>query len=163
MKNYLLISMLLMAGCAGSGKNVSMAAAPEKTPENTVQAAPAQTKTETDEAKAVRLAEEFIKLNGYTDAPADKEHLTSEPIEWESDLDKMLVMRKNSLEAKAFGVSQGGKGTDRGWTVVFRPQFSRVDKKRNLKTGRAVTMDENFQSLKVQHEGYILARVQKKL
>ena len=140
-----------------------MAAASEKTPENTAQAAPAQTKIETDEAKAVRLAEEFIKINGYTGAPADKEHLSYESIEWEGDRDKMLAGRKNTLEAKAYGVTQGGKGTDKGWTVVFRYQFSKVDKRQNRKNGRAVTMDENFENLIVRHEDFILARVRKKL
>jgi hypothetical protein len=168
MKNQILILlMLLMTSCTG-GTDVSRAAVTvggETTPEQAAQPLPSQTPTrteaETDEEKAVRLAEEFIKRNGYTGAPADKEQLTLESIEWESDTDRMLAARKNTLEATAYGVSPGGKGTGKGWTVVFRHQFSQVDKKQNLKTGRAVTMDENFENLKMQHVEFFLNKVQR--
>lgn len=167
MKNYLLVLSLLSVlsgpGCAGAGKNVSYAAPPEKTPESVAQANQAQTKTETGEEKAVRLAEEFIRRNGYTDAPADRENLTKESIEWESDTGRMLAARKNTLEAKAYGVSEGGRRSDKGWTVVFRHTWSKVDGKQNLKTGRAVTMDENFNKMMLEHVEFFLDKIKKKL
>src|SRR3954468_6584229 len=37
---------------------------------------------ELPETKAVRLAEEFIARNGYTDLPAERDQLSPEGIEW---------------------------------------------------------------------------------
>ena len=66
--------------------------------------------TELTEAQAIEFAGKFVERNGYTDSHPDKENLTYESIEWESNVDEMLKMRHNSLERKAFGISRGRKG-----------------------------------------------------
>lgn len=116
---------------------------------------------ELPETKAVRLAEEFIARNGYTDLPAEKDKLTYETIEWEGNVEGILKSRHDTLERKAYGVRHGGKGTKDGWTVVFRYKKRFGDSLDN--TGRAVTMDEDFQHLRVEHQDFFLTGVDKKL
>jgi hypothetical protein len=126
---------------------------------------------ETPEAKAVRLAEEFIRQNGYTDAPADKNNLSHETIEYFDDVDELLKQRRDTLEPKAYGVLTEGRGSKKGWTVVFRhskkirDNFKVKDKLvgNPEKAGRAVTMNENFQNLLVEHKDFWLKKVDKKL
>lgn len=113
------------------------------------------------EAQAVELAEKFIARNGYTDLPPDKENLSLESIEWESDVDEMLKGRYNTLERKAFGVSKGRKGGAKGWTVVFR--FKDRSDEQTRKNGRAVTMNLDGSKARVEHVDFILAKVEKEL
>jgi hypothetical protein len=130
-----------------------------------------QEKTETPEEKAIRLAEEFIRRNGYTDAPADKNNLSPETVEYSGDVDELLEQRRDTLEPKAYGVSTGGRGNEKGWTVVFRysgrfrDKFKTKDKLASNpeEGGRAVTMNENFQNLLVEHKDFRLKKVDKKL
>src|SRR5688572_24682072 len=42
---------------------------------------------ETPEQKAVRLAEEFVARNGYTDLPPDRDKFSYESIEWGENVD----------------------------------------------------------------------------
>ena len=62
---------------------------------------PAARRDETPEEKAVRLAEEFVARNGYTDLPADRDNLSYESIEWAPNVDEMLRRRHDSLERQA--------------------------------------------------------------
>jgi hypothetical protein len=132
-------------------------------------------KTETPEEKAVRIAEEFIARNGYTEVQADKSNLSHETVEFYKDIDELLAFRQNTLEPKAFGVLYHGRLHDnKGWTVVFRysERFRKMNERErkkfpapiNLKEiGRAVTMNENFESLSVEHKDFFLAKVEKRL
>lgn len=128
-------------------------------------------KAETPEEKAARLAEEFVRQNGYTDAAADENNLSHETIEFYEDSDDLLKQRRNSLEPKAYGISPGARGNKKGWTVVFRysgrfrDNFKAKDKMVSdpEKGGRAMTMDENFQNLLVEHKDFWLEKVEKKL
>ena len=115
---------------------------------------------ETPEEKAVRLAEEFIARNGYTDAPHDRHSLSYESIEWTDNLEELLKLRHDSLERKAYGIFYSGRSGGKGWTVVFRHKErygNHYDK-----TGRAVTMDGNFENLRVEHKSFFLGKVEKK-
>ncbi len=122
---------------------------------------------ETPEEKAVRLAEEFVARNGYTDLPPDRDNLSYESIEWESNLDEMLKQRHDTLERKAYGIYYSGRMGQNGWTVVFRPTLYRcgnalLEAKRTGMWGRAVTMDENFENLRVEHKDFTLTNVHKR-
>ena len=115
---------------------------------------------ETPEQKAVRLAEEFVARNGYTDLPADRGNLSHESIEWESNVEEMLRSRRDSLERKAYGVVYPGKWDKSGWMVAFR--HGRRFGNELDRVGRAVTMDENFENLRVEHKDFPLGNVDKK-
>lgn len=165
MKNYLLVaSLLLFSGCSRD-RNPVVPAEPQTSSATLSRShpSPAATITETDEEKAVRLAEAFVERNGYTAAPADREHLTNESLELSSNVEEILADRKDTLEPKAYGITRGGRGTKYGWTVVFRYRQVPANGAPNEKTGRAVTMDEYFESLIMQHVDFLLDKIQKKL
>ncbi|MDQ4121135.1 MAG: hypothetical protein M3209_06790 [Acidobacteriota bacterium] len=133
---------------------------------------------ESPEAKAVRIAEEFVAQNGYTDLPADRNKITYETVEFAPNLDELLKMRANTLERKAYGILYKATGTkikEKGWTVVFREKNVSDDyyksiaqatgkkiTRENYQIGRAVTMDANFQNLLVEHKVFPLQNVDKK-
>jgi hypothetical protein len=112
------------------------------------------------ESEAVALAEQFIAQNGYTDLPPDKNKLFYETIEWESNIDLMLQERHDTLERRAYGVHEGRKGGESGWTVVFRYKRPRGPRARS--TGRAVTMNLDGSKPRVEHVDFFL-RYAKKL
>ena len=112
------------------------------------------------ESEAVALAERFIAENGYTDLPPDRTKLSHETIESESNTDKMLEQRHDTLERRAYGVRSGRKGSGPGWTVVFRYKHPRDGQMRS--NGRAVTMNLDGSKPRVEHVDFIL-RYAKKL
>ena len=117
---------------------------------------------ESPEAKAVRMAEEFIARNGYTDLPPARDMLSYETVEMARDVDEMLRWRHDTLERKAYGVRHGGRmGAKGGWTVVFQ-NTPRYRDEKNV-WGRAVTMDKDFKNLRVEHKSFPLGNVDKVL
>ena len=111
------------------------------------------------QSEAVELAERFIAQNGYTDLPPDKTKLFYESIEWESNVDKMLEQRHDTLERHAYGFRSGRKGGEPGWTVVFR--FKHADDEQTRSTGRAVTMNLDGSKPRVEHVDFILKYAKK--
>lgn len=105
--------------------------------------------------QAVAFAEQFIVQNGYTDLPPDKTKLAHETIEWETDVDRMLKQRHNTLEHHAYGILRGRKGGEPGWTVVF------CYKGHCGSTGRAVTMDLDGSEPRVEHVDFFLRHAKK--
>jgi hypothetical protein len=98
--------------------------------------------------EAVGAAESFIRMNGYTEAAPDPGPLDPESLEWSQDRSEVLKHRANTLEAKAYGVIK----TDAGWSVVFLP----VNAASGDAKGRAVTMDVEGGSIKVQHDEIVI-------
>ena len=99
------------------------------------------------ELYAVRCAEWFVARQGYTDHPAtsDTVAIVSEGIEWAETTTGVLAYRRSTLEARAMGVCEG-EGRGAAFTVVFRM--------RGGEGARAVTLDANFGSLRVQHQDF---------
>ncbi|HZT59041.1 MAG TPA: hypothetical protein VFA21_10485 [Pyrinomonadaceae bacterium] len=112
------------------------------------------------EDKAVIVAEEFIRRNGYTTQPPDRNNLSHETIETAESIDGILADRYNTLEPNAYGFVYGRKGKS-GYTVLFRYTNRTGDSSKEA--GRAVTMDENFGNLRVEHQDFFLNKVEKKL
>jgi hypothetical protein len=127
-------------------------------------AAQSQPKKGIIEPEAIRLAEEFIVDNGYTDMPPseDKSKLKCESIDCGLDEWTMKNIRHNSLLRKAYGVlgndpKKPGKGW---WIIAFRyncdhPEFRRTnpDWDKLCKTrGRAVMMDAYGNNLHMIHQ-----------
>lgn len=140
---------------------------------------PAISPTELPEAKAIRIAEEFVAQNGYTNLPVDKDKIVYETVEFGNNLDELLKFRANTLEHKAYGILYKATGTkmgEKGWTVVFQSinvsddyyksisrQSGKQVTRENHPIGRAVTMDANFQNLLMEHKTFPLQNVDKKL
>jgi hypothetical protein len=117
------------------------------------------------EADAIRLAEQFIIENGYTDLPAmkDKTKLSHESIDY-SDPDERLKLRFNSLERKAYGIGKVDL-RENSWTIVFRynaknNRNGRTDYDQYVKTvGRALTMKADGSDIRMTHQDYYLKNV----
>jgi hypothetical protein len=110
--------------------------------------------------QAVRKAEEFIALNGYTDAPpsSDIGTLTPESLEW-FGRERWVEHRRDPLEGRAYGYFCGRRGGAPGWTVVFRYKSA----SENAGTGRSVTMDLDGGNPRVEHVDVFLRTVQERL
>jgi len=111
------------------------------------------------QSEAVALAERFIAENGYTDLPPDKTKLFYESIEWESNVDKLLEQRHDTLERRAYGFRSGRKGGEPGWTIVFRYKYADDEQMRSA--GRAVTMNLDGSKPRVEHVDFILKYAKK--
>ncbi len=111
--------------------------------------------------EAIRLAEQFIAQNGYTDLPPDMDKLVYGVLERKSNVDRILKGRHDMLERKAYGTVRGRKSGASGWTVVFRYRHpANVQMRRH---GRAVTMNSDGSEMRVEHVEFILKYVGKKL
>ncbi len=108
-----------------------------------------------NEQAVVEAAEKFIADNGYTDLPpmSDKSQLTPETIEWESDAERTLQFRHDTLERKAFSISKGRQIGKMGWTIGFRY------KRGTDVNGRAVTMDVDGGNMRVEHKDVFLKKL----
>jgi hypothetical protein len=84
-----------------------------------------------------------------------------------------LEQRHNTLEPQAYGIFYRGRlGNDKGWTVVFRysekiiKELEKLPKSKEVgnpkMTGRAVTMNEKFENLLVEHKDFLLDKVDRK-
>jgi hypothetical protein len=87
------------------------------------------------ESEAIRLAEDFIVRNGFTDLPPDPDSrkLSHDPLLPYSTVEEELRSRHDTLERKADG-AYGGAG---GWMVHFRYKSNKTDPDAR----RAVVMD----------------------
>ncbi len=164
MKIYLFLLIILISSCSEKSVITDQAVQVEDITN------PISIKAESNEQKAVRLAEEFVKINGYTDVPAEKDKITYESVEFANNLEELLKHRKNTLVSKAYGVSDFGKMSGKGWTVVFNhknydfaSKMSDKEKRLYESVGRAVTMDENFNNLVLQHKEFPLGNAKRKL
>ena len=116
--------------------------------------------SESPEEKAVRLAEEFVARNGYTDLPPDRFEISYEGSEWAFDFDEMMRRRHDTLERKAYGIRYAAGAEGKGWMVAFR-HTSRSGRD-FVNAGRVVSMDEDFENLRVEHKTFSLGNVHKK-
>jgi hypothetical protein len=97
--------------------------------------------------QAVRIAEEFVRDNGYTDfVPPDASKLVAESIEWEGR-DQWIANRHNQLRSRALGYLGPGRYQSSGWLVAFRP-VEPADRG----SARGVSMDEHGRRLRMEHK-----------
>lgn len=109
------------------------------------------------EEAAVKIAEKFVVVNGYTAKPADKNKVAREDVERSYNIWNILDDRRNTLKAKAYGIINGKRdGTD-GWTIVFKLTGGGAGR------GRAVSMDLNGTDVRMEKVSVFLDMVDKKL
>jgi hypothetical protein len=105
-----------------------------------------------DGGEAVRIAEQFVRENGYTGLPPiDPATLQPEGIEY-GDRDQWPAHRANTLLPVAKGIRRGAVNDPKGWTVGF----AYVKPLRDTSIGRAVTMDEFGEHVRMQHQDFRL-------
>jgi hypothetical protein len=157
------LAAAFLIGCSSSKAQVENK---NSKTENDISSEDKALKVESEEEKAVRIAEEFIKRNGYTDAPGDKDNLSYEAIEFSGNKDEMLEFRHNTLQPKAYGFLRNGKSNKKGWTIVFRyngAAYKNMSDENYKSLGRAITMNEKFEDLRVEHQDIFLKAVKVKL
>ncbi len=117
------------------------------------------------EMEAIKLAEEFIKVNGYTKYPADTSKLSYEFLyDSEESVKSILKKRHNSLQPKAFCVF---KNDDR-WNIGFvssKINLSKLDSAQingNL-TGKSVTMNLDGSEIRMAHKDPLFSKWRKLL
>jgi hypothetical protein len=104
--------------------------------------------------EAVRIAERFVRENGYTDfTPDDPRQLVPESIEFSRDRRDRLKRRHNTLKPKGLGYLTGSRYDSNGWTVGFA-LVKPTDWTRPV--GRAVTMDARGHAVRVEHKDFYL-------
>jgi hypothetical protein len=145
------VILLLSAGCRPSAQPQGAAAPPRSDARANV-APPWAAREPIDAKEAVRIAEQFVRENGYTDfVPPDPATLQPEGIE-DSDRDRWLATRANTLAPSARGVRRGALDDPKGWTAGF----AYVKPLEDANIGRAVTMDEFGEQVRMQHQGFML-------
>jgi hypothetical protein len=148
------IVLLCAVGCYGSDPPPKRAASGRPTP------------SEITAQQAIRIAEEFIRANGYTDyTPEDPskldidipEKMTQEDKEF---LTEFLARRRNTIKPRAYGWRRGRRNDPKGWTVGFELAKTLNN---DPSIGQAVEMDEYGSEVWVEHMGFDLKSVPNKL
>jgi len=104
--------------------------------------------------QAVKKAEDFIRRNGYTEAPLDTSQypLTFEHIEATLDIRTLLNSRKSSLHPRAFCVLHDSAGWRIGFlSTIIDPQTLDAASRKTDLPGRTVTVPANGAELRVEH------------
>jgi hypothetical protein len=117
-------------------------------------AAPPRRNGTIDARQAVRIAERFMRENGYTDfVPDDLSRLVPESMEFAANPRDWVKDRHNELKPQAVGYRKGSRNDPEGWTVGF----ALVDAMNKTPgVGRAVTMDAKGRRARVEHMGFFL-------
>ena len=104
--------------------------------------------------QAIKLAEQFIIENGYTNLPADKLKLSYELFDsYENNIDSILSIRHNTLLPKAFCISENPDRWNVGFllTTVDLSKLDSAQLKSNLH-GRAVIVMKDGNCIRIAHK-----------
>ena len=113
-----------------------------------------QTNDRMTKEHAVKLAEQFIIDNGYTNLPADKSKLSYELFDqYENNVDSILKRRHNTLQPKAFCISEDKDRWDVGFlsTSINLSKLDSIQRQSNL-SGRAVIVMKNGKEIRIAHK-----------
>lgn len=109
--------------------------------------------------QAVKLAEQFIIDNGYTNLPADKSKLSYDLFDqYENNVDSILKHRRNNLQAKAFCISEDKYRWDVGFLSigVDLSKLDSIQRQTNL-SGRAVIVMKDGTEIRIAHKDPIFS------
>lgn len=113
-----------------------------------------QTTDQITKEQAVKLAEQFIIDNGYTNLPVDKSKLSYELFDqYENNVDSILKRRHNTLQPKAFCISEDKDRWDVGFlsTGVDLSKLDSIQRQTNL-SGRAVIVMKDGKEIRIAHK-----------
>lgn len=102
----------------------------------------------------MKLAEQFIIDNGYSQLPADKSKLSYELFDqFENNVDSLLKTRYNTLHTKAFCIGEGQDRWDVGFlsTSVDLNKLDSAQRETNL-SGRAVIVMKDGKEIRIAHK-----------
>ncbi|HLG02297.1 MAG TPA: hypothetical protein VI731_01800 [Bacteroidia bacterium] len=113
--------------------------------------------------QAVKLAEQFIKRNGYTTSPADTSKISYElNDQYENRIDSVLKRRYNTLQPKAFCIKEVNDSWHIGFlsTSVDLSKLDSIQRQSNL-PGRAVIVMKNGSEIRMAHKDPLFAYFKK--
>jgi hypothetical protein len=106
--------------------------------------------------QAIKLAEQFIVDNGYTNLPANKSNISYELFD-ESSIDKLLKQRYNTLQSKASYISYD----EDAWHIGFVGSNVNLKKlKKNTKDipGRSVIVRKDGKEIRISHKAPLFSK-----
>jgi hypothetical protein len=114
------------------------------------------------EEQAIKLAEQFIIDNGYTNLPANQSKLTYELFDNKDNIDDMMKNRKNTLHAKAFCISENNSEWHIGFlsTKVNPGKINAARRQKDL-PGRAVIVSKDGKGIRMAHKEPLFSRFKK--
>lgn len=115
-----------------------------------------QTKNVLSKDQAIKLAEQFIVDNGYTNLSADKSKLSFELLDQlgnDINVDSILKWRYNTLQLKAFCIGEDNDSWDVGFlsTKIDITKLDSVQINSNL-PGRAVIVMKDGKEIRMAHK-----------
>lgn len=113
--------------------------------------------------QAIKLAEEFILVNGYTSLPADKSKLSYELFDrYDNNVDSILKRRHNTLQQKAFCISENNDRWDIGFlsSSVDINKIDSIQLQTNL-SGRAVIVMKDGKEIRIAHKESLFSHFKK--
>ena len=104
--------------------------------------------------EAIRIAEDFVKINGYTTNPADTTKLSYEFMDniGYENLGQLLKSRHNTLQAKAYDISK----TYYHWYVTFLYTPKLIDSTRAV-SGRVIIMNRDGKKIYMAHQDVLIS------
>jgi len=116
------------------------------------------------EAILIERAEEFVRVNGYTEAPPNKDWAVTESSDMFIVDDEVLFrMRHGTLRACAVGLYRGRAGDPFAAIVPFafapKSRAAKEDPRRATEVGRAVVLDNAGRPLHMMHYDWPLERI----
>lgn len=104
--------------------------------------------------EAIKLAEQFIRDNGYSSFPADTSKLSYELFDGlEKDIEILLKSRHNTLQIKAFCIA----GNEEQWHIGFLSadikllELDSIQRQSDL-SGRAVIVNKHGTEIRIAHK-----------
>lgn len=107
-----------------------------------------------NQTQAIRVAEDFVRSNGYTSALADKAQLKYELLDrYEKSIDAILKQRRNTLHPTAFCVSEEAERWNIGFlsTEVNIAKLDQAQRQTDL-SGRAVIVSKDGRKAWMTHK-----------
>ncbi|MBC7862473.1 MAG: hypothetical protein IAF38_05815 [Bacteroidia bacterium] len=120
-----------------------------------------KTEISTEEEKAIKLAEDFIKRNAYTDALLDTSEykLVRELNDWSDNDSVILKNRRGMLLPKAYGITTD---IDSKWLVAFC-NCNVSDEKNSCIMGRGVIVSKDGKEVRIAHKPVGLSHLKKNI
>ncbi len=113
--------------------------------------------------EAVKKAEQFISVNGYTNLPADTSKISYELFDQlEENVDSVIKQRSNTLQPKAFCISENKDRWNVGFllTSINSSELNSSDLKTDL-PGRAVIVMKDQSEIRLAHKEPLFSRFEK--